>query len=213
MYAILSTYTHISLRDKTIYIYILHNTYCCPVSSSQEVQMSHEYASEYPSSLPFKQSYKHFFENFYKISDTPDAHDEYVDQFMPEATVIMASKRCEGASGTYLSSTTSALHVNLDALHSSQTYQSAEILPFRHSLWTKVQSRRHAAIKAFPFGPNSSEVMLYGTVAYAMKEDGRNVSVDWAARASLVEDNAGKVRMQFYQVYMVRLCRHFSFSI
>jgi hypothetical protein len=68
-------------------------------------------------------------------------------------------------------------------------------------MWEKVNRRKHTALKVFPFGPNSNEVMLYGTVDYGLK-DGREATVDWAARAHLVKHN-GAVMMDFYQVYLV----------
>ena len=51
------------------------------------------------SAVSFCQEYKEFFSNFYKISDTPDAHDLYSQQFTSDATLIMASKKAEGTSG------------------------------------------------------------------------------------------------------------------
>ncbi|QDS73594.1 hypothetical protein FKW77_001545 [Venturia effusa] len=131
------------------------------------------YTSAYPSGTEFKASYKTFFEEFYRISDTPDAHDRYVEQFTEGATLIMASRVCKG---------------------------SGEILALRHGMWDKIASRKHVPIKIFPFGADSDEVMLYGTVDYGLKEGGES-RVDWAARAHLVED-CGKVKMDFYQVYL-----------
>ena len=68
-------------------------------------------------------------------------------------------------------------------------------------MWEKVASRKHKAIKIFPFGPNSDECMLYGTVQYGLKAGGES-GLDWAARAHLVRDN-GAVKMDLYQVYLV----------
>jgi hypothetical protein len=69
-------------------------------------------------------------------------------------------------------------------------------------MWTAVSSRSHNPIKIFPFGSYSDEVMLYGTVAYEFKAGGGK-EVDWAARVNLVKEEGGKVRMRFYQVYLV----------
>jgi len=135
--------------------------------------MSHSYASSYPSTT-FNPAFVQFFESFYKITDTPDAHSTYVDQFTSDATLIMASKSCKG---------------------------SAEILALRKALWERVASRKHTAIKVFPFGDGADEVMIYGSVVYEMKEGGAEVSLEWAARANLVEEN-GVVKMSFYQVYL-----------
>lgn len=70
-------------------------------------------------------------------------------------------------------------------------------------MWEKVASRKHKAVKIFPFGPNSDEVMLYGTVQYGLKAGGES-GIDWAARAHLVKDG-GRVKMDFYQVYLVSI--------
>jgi hypothetical protein len=77
-----------------------------------------------------------------------------------------------------------------------------EILALRKSMWEKVSSRSHNPIKIFPFGSYSDEVMLYGTVKYGLKSGGES-ELDWAARAKLVKEDDDKVRMAFYQVYLV----------
>lgn len=43
-------------------------------------------------------------------------------------------------------------------------------------MWAVVASRLHTPVKIFPFGEGSKEVMLYGTVAYGLK-DGRKTNV------------------------------------
>lgn len=85
-----------------------------------------------------------------------------------------------------------------------------EILALRKSLWEKVANRAHNPIKIFPFGPNSNEVMLHGTVKYGLKAGGET-SVDWAAHARLVKEGE-KVKMEFYQVYLVGICNGFMWS-
>ena len=82
------------------------------------------------------------------------------------------------------------------------SYQS-EILALRKGMWEKVASRKHKAIKIFPFGTSSDEAMLYGTVQYGLKAGGES-GLDWAARAHLVKDG-GRVKMDFYQVYLVSM--------
>lgn len=69
-------------------------------------------------------------------------------------------------------------------------------------MWEHVASRKHKPLKIFPFGQNSNELMLYGTVGYGLK-NGKNAEIDWAARAHLVEIG-GSMEMDFYQVYLVR---------
>ncbi|KAL5115397.1 hypothetical protein ACEQ8H_006697 [Pleosporales sp. CAS-2024a] len=114
-----------------------------------------------------------FFQDFYAASDAPHAHEQYAQYFTHDATLILASKKVQGRN---------------------------EIIALRKSMWEKVSSRLHKPIKVFPFGSNSNEVMLYGTVKYGLK-DGGDKEVDWAARANLVNEE-GKARMSFYQVYL-----------
>jgi hypothetical protein len=71
----------------------------------------------------------------------------------------------------------------------------------RKALWEKVASRKHVASKIFPFGPDSNEVMLRGTVQYGLKAGGES-GLEWAAYAKLTKVDGG-VKMEFYQVYLV----------
>jgi hypothetical protein len=45
-----------------------------------------------------------FLEQFYRISDTPDAHDVYAEQFAKDATLVMGSKKSYGAAGMLMQS-------------------------------------------------------------------------------------------------------------
>ncbi|PSK38137.1 L-2-aminoadipate reductase [Elsinoe australis] len=58
-----------------------------------------QYKSSWPADQQHDPAYVSFFEKFYKVSDTPDAHDDYADSFTSDATVIMASKKVEGRDG------------------------------------------------------------------------------------------------------------------
>ena len=73
----------------------------------------------------------------------------------------------------------------------------------RKSMWEKVSSRAHHPTKIFPFGSESNEVMLHGTVDYGFKAGGK-ASKNWAARAHLVKED-GVVKMSLYQVYLVSI--------
>jgi hypothetical protein len=57
-----------------------------------------KYHSESPK-LELDPDFKSFFQDFYATSDTPGADDAWVQYFTPDATVIMASKKAEGAEG------------------------------------------------------------------------------------------------------------------
>lgn len=49
-------------------------------------------------------------------------------------------------------------------------------MAFRKGMWAAVASRLHSPKQIFPFGEGSNEVMLYGNVAYGLK-DGRKADV------------------------------------
>lgn len=68
-------------------------------------------------------------------------------------------------------------------------------------MWDAVSSRQHTISKIFPFGANATELMLYGTVAYKLK-DNRKAEVPWGARAVMVKEGEAW-KMGFYQVYLV----------
>lgn len=136
------------------------------------------YVAELPA-LTIDEDIPAFYEKFYEVSDNPEVHEEYARSFTEDATLIMGSR--PAAKGY------------------------AQILEARKALWSgPVKKRKHVLKKIFPFGDNSNELMLYGTVAYELK-NGKNVTVDWAARALMVRKDSKKLRMGFYQVYLV--CR------
>jgi len=131
------------------------------------------YTSSWPTDSQQDPAVAKFFEQFYKISDTPDGHETYANQFTRNATLVMVSKKAEGR----------------DA-----------ILKMRQGMWERIVKRSHNPIKIFPFGNNADEVMLYGTVDYVLKTGGE-VNVDWSARAHLSKEE-GELKMDFYQVYL-----------
>jgi len=135
--------------------------------------MAHSYSSQYPPGIQVDDGIKQYFEEFYKTSDTPDAHEKYADSFTEDATLVMASKKAVGRD---------------------------EILQTRKGMWVAVAKRLHSPAQIFPFGSNSNEVMIYGTVAYTLKDE-RKVNVEWAARANLVKEG-GAWKMEYYQVYL-----------
>lgn len=84
----------------------------------------------------------------------------------------------------------------------SLTFSNTEITALREGMWTSVASRKHTLHKIFPFGNDSTEVMLYGSVELGMRS-GSTVEIDWAGRAQLVKESDGEYRMSFYQVFLV----------
>jgi hypothetical protein len=62
--------------------------------------MASQYNSEYPAVVDFDDAFKEFISEFYRISDTPDAHETYAQQYTDDATLVMASKKVVGVEGT-----------------------------------------------------------------------------------------------------------------
>jgi len=63
--------------------------------------MSHSYKSEYPAGVEIHAGIKTFFEEFYKLSDTPEAHEQYANSFTKDATVVMGIKKVVGRPGDF----------------------------------------------------------------------------------------------------------------
>ena len=58
-----------------------------------------QYAAAVPQNAVVRPEIKHYFESFYAISDTPDAHEKYSQQFTKNAKLIMASNEANGRDG------------------------------------------------------------------------------------------------------------------
>lgn len=148
--------------------------------------MPHTYKSQLPPSLTPDSGITSFFESFYTISDTPDAHDAYISCFTPDATLIMASKKGVGSSGTFFPLV--SLGYGFGECRTGARSRSVwepradfhagfvEILEIRKGMWKTVKSRLHTPQKIFPFGEGSREVMLHGIVEYELL-DGRKAEV------------------------------------
>lgn len=77
----------------------------------------------------------------------------------------------------------------------------AYILAIRGAGWKGVTGKLHKVEKIFPFGPDSREFLLYGSVKY-LYDDARSGFSEWAGRVCLVEVEE-ELKIDFYQVYMV----------
>jgi len=92
------TITDFKYNLKNIFQRRLHRASSAALGRVHSVYNMGSYTSEYPSTQ-IDPLYRRFFEEFYKISDTPDAHEKYADQFTKDAKLIMASKTANGRSG------------------------------------------------------------------------------------------------------------------
>lgn len=81
-------------------------------------------------------------------------------------------------------------------------------------MWKHVEARKHRLVKVFPasFSPdrsavvimNEAEFMLFGAVAYSMRDDADAVA-GWAGHAHLKRDGVGTPwKLAFYRVYFQR---------
>lgn len=81
-------------------------------------------------------------------------------------------------------------------------------------MWKEVEERKHRLVKVFPanfsasehtrVAPlNEAEFMLFGAVAYRLKDEGGDAVADWAAHAKLRRDRVtAPWRFAFYRVYI-----------
>lgn len=77
--------------------------------------------------------------------------------------------------------------------------------------WARARRMEHVAEKVFPFG-GEDEFMLFGTVTVWAKEDGAEMSVDYAGRVLLVRKN-GALKIGEYHMYLVSLGTTIFYSL
>lgn len=63
---------------------------------------AYNYSNICPSGVPVDSKVAQFFEEFFRISDTPDVHEQYARNFADDATFILASKISKGRNGEIL---------------------------------------------------------------------------------------------------------------
>lgn len=82
-------------------------------------------------------------------------------------------------------------------------------------MWRDVEERKHRLVKVFPasfsanrtaVAPlNEAEFMLFGAVAYRLRNGGGDAVKDWAGHARLSRDKVtSQWRFGFYRVYLQR---------
>lgn len=123
------------------------------------------------------QALSDFIKAFYAASDVgPSGHEAYVSHFTPDTTLIMGPTEFKSHSG---------------------------VMQFRQAGWEKVSTRKHVYKGVFPSSEKpDSEVMLYGTVDYGMKDGSSKEGVEWAALMNLTKVD-GEYKLQRYQVWIV----------
>ncbi|KAL2022341.1 hypothetical protein VTK56DRAFT_5739 [Thermocarpiscus australiensis] len=139
------------------------------------------YEPYYPTNVTTDSSVKRFISSFYEVSDSPDKTDEWLSFFDDEATVMIGNDVAKG---------------------------KKEIRKLRRQMWRDVEGRKHRLVKVFPASfsgvasLNEAEFMLFGAVAYRMK-DGGDAAAGWAGHAQLRRDGVAKPwRFVYYRVYL-----------
>lgn len=92
-----------------------------------------------------------------------------------------------------------------------------EIRKLRLRMWEDVEARKHHLVKVFPasfsaarggtaVAPlNEAEFMIFGAVAYRLRDGAAEAAVDWAGHARLWRDKVtAPWRFGFYRVYLQR---------
>jgi hypothetical protein len=80
-------------------------------------------------------------------------------------------------------------------------------------MWKDVEQRKHRLCKVFPANfsashravapPNEAEFMLFGVVAYRLRDGGENAVTSWAGHAKVQRDGlTAPWRFSFYRVYI-----------
>jgi hypothetical protein len=118
-----------------------------------------------------------FIKDFYAASDVgPAGHDDYVNYYTPDCTLIMGANEFKSQSG---------------------------VRQFREAGWEKVSTRKHIVDGVFPSSEKpDQQVMLYGTVDYGMKDGTEKKGIEWAALMNLAKVD-GSYKLAKYQVWIV----------
>ncbi|KAH6850287.1 hypothetical protein B0I37DRAFT_371252 [Chaetomium sp. MPI-CAGE-AT-0009] len=147
------------------------------------------YEPWYPNNIPVDSSIKRFITHFFEVSDDPDRNEEWVEFFDENATVMMGNDVARGRE---------------------------EIRKLRERMWQEVEARKHRLVKVFPakfsaersaiVSMHETEYMLFGAVAFRMRDDAKeDAVVGWAGHAQLRRDGVtAPWRLGFYRVYIQR---------
>ena len=158
-----------------------------------------QYTAETPTGDLVPKSIVNFFERFFKISDSPEQHEEYAGCFTEEGVMVHASSRIEGREGNLASF---FFHLNFpyqiflsydricpiarplllpfddprgllfNSISSFLTPEHPGIFALRHKMWESVSSRSHHLIKIFPFGKVNEAVAEAEVMMYGTVDYG-----------------------------------------
>ncbi|KAM0218910.1 hypothetical protein ACHAPA_001605 [Fusarium lateritium] len=113
---------------------------------------------------------------FYRISDSPEENQRWVDSFTEDAQVQIGADKAQG---------------------------SKDLAEFRTRMWAHIKERRHKVLKVFPgrfADSKSSEAMLLGEVSVTTT-DGRLKEAAWSAHA-VVRKVDGQWKFSSYRVWL-----------
>ncbi|GAA5987252.1 hypothetical protein JCM11641_003381 [Rhodosporidiobolus odoratus] len=127
-------------------------------------------AFSHPTSLSSQQV--KFVDDFYKVSDKPDAVDEYLSFLTSDVTFIMGLNGVEG---------------------------SAAVRKIRENMWNGVKSRHHKP-EILLASEDGKTFMLHGTVDYGLRNGTSVNSVGWAGKMEFAEGS--ELKLKRYQVWL-----------
>ena len=120
-----------------------------------------------------------FVKQFYAISDTPDVHQQYTEQFVDDQE---------------------RLSFQIGPMDVAKT--RADILAWRQRGWQGVTRRHHVVNGIFISPEHEDEIMLDGTVE--MDKDGNTLKFNWAGRMVFDQDSLerGQPLIEAYKVWL-----------
>lgn len=125
-----------------------------------------------------------FVESFYKISDTPDVHEQYADN--------------------YYINDESRLSFQIGPMQ--PTNKRDGIVAWRQKGWEGVTRRKHVVNGVFISPKWENEIMLDGTVE--MDKNGSTLKFNWAGRMAFDQKSLddGSPKIETYKVWLVSDC-------
>ncbi|KAM0789066.1 hypothetical protein ACM66B_003129 [Microbotryomycetes sp. NB124-2] len=119
------------------------------------------------------QDKREFILSFYKTTDNKQAIDEYLEFLTDDIDFQMATKYSDGIQA---------------------------VKEWRINSWKGIATRDHTAKQVFTIDDECSQVMIDGDLTYGL-ENGKSISVAWAAKMVFAQDPQQKLKMKQYAVY------------
>ncbi|KAJ4322519.1 hypothetical protein N0V84_004765 [Fusarium piperis] len=133
-----------------------------------------------------------FLDEYFKLSDIRERTTEYVNMFTDDARFILGSQPSEGTTG----------EMRILEASISKDLTEQEITAAMETLWATISWRKHMIRNASPYGNNSGQVEIHGSVDLELL-DGQKKTLIFTSRGHLTPvDSEWGYKWDSYQVFI-----------